>query len=55
MVKKNETKKRILGRVLAKEISAEELKKAFGGVELDGSGGTTSTTCSCDTHDDCDV
>jgi len=43
---KDEGKRRILGRVLAKEFSSKELKEAMGGLEeaaLDG-----STTCCCD-------
>ena len=44
-MKKEDRKNRILGRVLAKELTVEELKQATGG----------TTSCCSSGADDCDV
>jgi hypothetical protein len=47
---KNESKKnqkRVLGRMVAQEISAEELKQAMGGLLADAADGSTGSCC-CD-------
>lgn len=59
MKRKEQGSRRVLARVLAKDLSAEDLRQALGSTVALEEGGccccTTTTSCSCDCScDDCD-